>query len=37
VHEDDEGTISRYQKAAAAYRNKVMEMGNQTIERFDCL
>ena len=34
VHEDDEGTIDRYQQAAAAYRNKVREMGNQTIERF---
>ena len=35
VHEDDAGTISRYHQAAAAYRNKVREMGNQTIERFD--
>ncbi len=35
LHEDDGGTIDRYRQAAAAYRNKVREMGNQTIERFD--
>mgnify|MGYP002631430478 CR=1 FL=1 len=33
--EDDEATIDRYRQAAAAYRNKVREMGNKTIERFD--
>ena len=33
--EDDADTISRYQHAAGLYRNKVKEMGNQTIERFD--
>ena len=35
LQEDDPGTISRYQHAASLYRNKVREMGNQTIERFD--
>ncbi|MPY70136.1 MAG: phytanoyl-CoA dioxygenase family protein [Alphaproteobacteria bacterium] len=35
VREDDPETVSRYRHAVSLYREKVRELGNRTIERFD--